>query len=218
MGVLAPGGIYIQNAATSAFDRYTIATQTVTPGAALACGPLSAASTLADGTAIGSRANGQIVKFDATTGACQTLFTAPEWIDALAVSPNGTIVGQSHAATAGARQIYRFSISGTVVSKVPLNGVAVLGGIAYSAEGKLYASAFAAPGDGRWYSLFADSGLVVLISGSNQLAASDVCIDSNGFAFGHSGSLVYAYNAATGGLLGSVDTMRDLSGSALACR
>lgn len=218
MGVLAPGGVYFQNAATGGFDRFDIATQTVAPGVTLACGTLSAASTLADGTAIGSRPSGQIVKFDATTGTCQTLFTAPEWIDALTVAPNGTIVGQSHATTAGARQIYRFSISGTVLSKVPLNGVAALGGIAYSTAGKLYASAFAAPGDGRWYSLFADSGLVVVISAANQLAASDVCIDSSGVAYGHAGGTIYAYDAATGAALGSVNTGRDLSGSAIDCR
>ena len=168
--------------------------------------------------AVGSKSDGTVVKFDPASGSCQPQFTAPEWLDGLAIAPNGTIVGLSQATMFGSKQIYQISVSGVVLSKVPLAGVSSLGGIAYAPNGKVYGAGIFATNDARWFELTPSTGSVSVVAGGNQLALSEVCIDSAGTAYGHSFGILYFYNASTGSLLRTLTLQRDLGLAAVVCR
>jgi hypothetical protein len=195
-----------------------LTTGVLTPQTSIECGGISAAAVGADGVAVGSKSDGTVVKFDPVSGRCQTQFTAPEWLDGLTIAPNGTIVGQSQATSFGAKQIYQFSASGAVLSKVALVGVSSLGGIAYAPNGKVYGAGIFATNDVRWFELTPSTGSVTVVAGSNQLALSEVCIDSAGTAYGHSFGVLYLYTASTGALLRTLTLQRDLGLAAVVCR
>ena len=182
------------------------------------CGGISAATVGADGVAIGTKSDGSVVRFDPTSGKCSNLFQAPEWIDAIAYAPNGTLVGQSQATTFGARQIYQFSMSGTVLSKVSLNGVSSLGGLAFAPNGRVYGAGIFATNDVRWYELSPASGAATVVAVNNRLALAEVCIDASGIAYGHSFGVLYKYQASTGQLLGTLTMQRDQGLGSIVCR
>ena len=152
------------------------------------------------------------------SGTCESYFAAPEWIDGISVAPDGTLVGQSQATTFGAKQIYRFSAIGAVISKVSLGGVGSLGGLSYAPIGRIYGAGIAGINDVRWFELNPTSGVATSIAAGNQLALSEVCVDGSGVAYGHSFGVLFRYTAATGALLGALTMQRDLGLGAIVCR
>ncbi len=78
-----------------------------------------------------------IDKIDLISGETATLFNAPENISALAVSPDNTIVGISSEQEFGKKNIYRFSNTGVVLSKVASANVNPTG-IDFDKDGNLY--------------------------------------------------------------------------------
>lgn len=96
----------------------------VLEGKANACTGFSVADTTPSGKvlAVGSRSPA-VVELDVISGACITLFIAPEEMLAIAVASDGTIVTISREKLFGASQLYRFSPQGVQLSKVAINGV-----------------------------------------------------------------------------------------------
>ncbi len=203
------GNVYIDG------NLVNLSTGVLTPQTPVMCGGISSAAVGADGVAIGSQVDGSIVKFDPVSGNCTKLFTAPEWIGVLAIAPDGTIVGQSQASLFGVNQIYRFSSSGVVLSKVALSGVSDFTGFSYAPNGHLYgASGFS------WFELNPITGNAVSQFSGTQLGLgiSQVCIDSAGTAYAQTVGVLSRYNAITGALLGSITLQRDLGLPAIICR
>lgn len=91
-----------------------------------------------DGYVIATGANDtSIDKIDLISGAAQTLFNAPEKLSAIAVAPDNTIVGISSDEEFGKKSIYRFSKTGTLLSKVASDDVNPAG-IDFDKDGYLY--------------------------------------------------------------------------------
>jgi hypothetical protein len=73
-----------------------------------------------------------MVQVDPVSGRCRTLFSIPEPFDAVTVLSDGSLIGQSSASLHGARQIYRLTSNGSILSKVPLSGANPFWGFQYS--------------------------------------------------------------------------------------
>lgn len=212
------GNVYIQDFPFGPFNLVNLATGALTSQVSVACGGISAATVGLDGVAVGTRSDGSVVKVDPVSGKCLAFFNAPEWLDSFAAAPDGSYVGQSQQTLFGAKQIYRFSATGTVLSKVALSGVGSLGGFSFAPNGQLYGAGIVAINDVRWFRLDSASGIAAAVAAGNQLALSQVCIDSAGIAYGHSFGILYRYSAVTGVLLSSLTLQRDLGLGAVVCR
>ena len=213
MPAVIAGNVYIQDFPSGPFNLVNLATGALTSQLSVACGGISAATVGLDGVALGTRSDGSVVQFDPVSGKCLAFFTAPEWIDSFAAAPDGTYLGQSQQTFFGAKQIYRFSATGAVLSKVALGGVGSLGGLSFAPNGQLYGVGFSG-----WFRLDPITASATLVSGVGQLQLSEVCIDSVGIAYGHSFGVLYRYNAVTGVLLSSLTLQRDLGLGAVVCR
>jgi hypothetical protein len=207
------GKVYIQEFPFGPFSQVNLISGELVAQTDVACGGLSSTTVGAGGVAYGSKSDKSIVQVDPVSGRCKIEFTAPEWIANLAIAPDGTFVGQSQASTFGARQIYRFSSSGDVLSVVPLSGVSSLGGFAYAPNGKLYG-----PGMFGWFELDPITGIAQPVGPSTQIPLSQICIDSAGLAYGHSFGVLYQYLATTGAPIGSLTLQRDLGLAPIICR
>lgn len=214
MPTVVQGKLYISNWPTSAaFSEVDLTTGILKNQADLSCPGIIAATVGPDGVAIGATTDSRVVKFDPVSGRCDTYFSAPELLDAIAVATDGTIVAQSNATFFGAKQIYRFNFAGGILGKVPLSGVTSVGGLAVGPNGSVYG-----PGFGGLYKLDTQFGSASYVGPTSQIPLSEVCINRNGNLFGHSFGVLYKYQYLTGGLTSQLTLQRDLGLGAIVCR
>jgi hypothetical protein len=216
---VSSGNLYVSEFPLGPFDLVNKQTGVLTAQSATSCGAISSSALGPDGRAIGTKSDGTFYRFDPVGGSCQYLFTAPEWLSQIAIASDGSIVGMSQATTFGARQIYRFSSSGTVLSKVALTGPTSMGGFAYAPDGNIYGDAINGINNVGWYFLNPLTGQLSLVASGNQLGLSQICIDSAGIAYGVSFGTLYKYTASTGVLIDKTVLQNSLSGlAAIVCR
>ncbi|MCK9215551.1 MAG: PKD domain-containing protein [Rhodoferax sp.] len=114
-----------------------------------ACQIFSAADLRPDGVVVAVSSLDSLVQTtDLLAGTCSTLFQMPEPMDAIAVAADGTVVTISSAKYFGAKQIYRFTAAGVLISKVAASGASGITGIGdftspgaidFAPNGSLYA-------------------------------------------------------------------------------
>lgn len=209
------GKLYVMKFPSEPFNLVDKNSGVFTPQASIQCGGIAGASVGPDGVAIGSLSDGRIVQFDPVSGQCKNVFTAPEWLTVIAVAPDGTIVGQSQEKSFGAHQLYRFTPTGTLISKVPVASGENFWGMAFGPDGKLYGSGILG-GFSTWAEINPATGQFTL-KGSGA-AISRVCIDSAGVAYGNDFGRLVRWNAATGAYIGSIDMQQDTSLGPFICR
>jgi hypothetical protein len=140
------------------------------------CGTPISADAAVDGRIIALNALA-VIQVDVSTGICRSLFATPEYMQAIAVAADGTIVTVSGNTTQGAFQAYRFSAAGSLIGQIalaPLSTQGVIEGIDFAADGSLYALS-----QGSVFSINAVSGAVKLVATAID-GAGDIDIDRNG--------------------------------------
>lgn len=159
-----------------------------------------AADTDLNGMVIAVSTTGKNVdEIDLMKGTARTLFNAPEELSALAVGPDGIIVGISKNSEFKKHQIYRFDNNGNVLSKVAINEYSAQG-IDFDNKGILYAVSIT-----ELKKLDPISGLSEVIFPNSQIAGmGDIDIDeSNNLRVINAGNLEI-YNLNTGFIVKSV--------------
>lgn len=142
-------------------------------------------------------------KIDLIAGTAETLFSAPEILAAIAVAPDGTIVGVSQEEEFGKKFIYRFSASGEQLSKTVSDDFNPAG-IDFDKDGALYGVDLM----GTWVidPVTGQSTSKYLLSPSGQ---NDIDIDADGnlriISFGN----LLIYSISTGAKLSETTLQHD---------
>ena len=224
---ISEGKVFIQDFVNPVFNEVNISTGSiipqgkVTPQTFVFCGPMRSASVRPDGVAIGILANSssKIVEFDPVSGKCNPLFTVTDTLTLIAVAPNGNLVSLGFGAFPNNRtQIYTFTPTGSLISKVPLSGVTIFGdgpnfyGLGFGVDGFLYGRDLFTT-----YGLSPTTGVFGGTAGGNIGVASSFCVDKAGVAYAESFGFLYRYNLKMGVLLGKIPLERSLNGPII-CR
>ncbi len=115
-------GSYAQERAGLPFHALN-ATSGASTAQPAACVSFNAADLRPDGVVLASAAASTVLRqVDVQTGICKTAFSIAEPMVALAVASDGVVHLISDASTAGARQLYRYSASGTLLGKRAISG------------------------------------------------------------------------------------------------
>lgn len=142
-------------------------------------------------------------EIDLIAGTARTLFYAPEALLALAVAPDGIIVGVSQEAEFSKRFIYRFTAMGEVLSKVVSENVNPAG-IDFDNDGNLLAVDLF----GTWR-LDAETGQAVILHHLTPSGQSDIDIDGDGQLRIISHGTLSIYNYKSGHLIKEVILQHD---------
>lgn len=181
-----------------------------------ACQGYSAADLQPSGRVLAVSINSTTVQeIDVVSGTCRDLFAVETPMTAIAVAVDGTIVTVSQATSFGARQIYRYSPTGTQLSKSAASGVSGQvgvgnltspGALAFAPDGSLYATAI-----GTVWQLNPITGVGTLRAVGLQTTG-DIDIDSSGnmrtIAFG----TLYIYSTSNWSQISSKILERDIFG------
>lgn len=183
---------------------------------ATACQGYSAADLQPSGRVLAVSINSTVVQeIDVVGGTCRDLFTVETPMTAIAVAADGTIVTVSQATSFGARQIYRYSPTGTQLSKVAASGISGQvgvgnltnpGALAFAPNGSLYATAI-----GTVWQLNPTTGVGVLRAVGLQTTG-DIDIDSSGNLRTISFGTLYIYSTSNWAQISSKVLARDIFG------
>lgn len=178
------------------------------------CTGYSAADIRPDGQVL-AISDTTVVNIDVINGVCRDLFITPEPMTAIAVAADGTIVMISRDTFFGARQIYNYSSTGSLLGQVSASGTSgsvgignftTPGAIDFAPDGSLYATQL-----GSVWLLNPITGVGILkASGLNTVG--DIDIDSSGNLRTISFGTLYTYNTANWQQLTAKVLQRDIFG------
>jgi len=181
-----------------------------------ACQGYNAADFQPSGRVLAVSTNSTTVQeIDVVAGSCRDLFTVETPMTAIAVAADGTIITVSQATSFGARQIYRYSPTGTQLSKVAASGISGQVGVgnltspsalAFALGGSLYATAL-----GTVWQLNPTTGVGVLRAVGLQTTG-DIDIDSSGYLRTISFGTLYVYSTTNWAQISSKVLERDIFG------
>lgn len=205
------GMVYIQNGFGDEFYEVNLTTGELGLQSPVKCS-FSLAAVDSEGYVVGASYGGHIFDIDPVSGECVYRFSGPEQLSAMAIAPNGDIIGTSFESTFNIYKIYTLGQKGDIINQAAIPRRVT--GLDYGPDGNLYANMFG------MLKLDPSTGIGTVANWNSDisLAIADICIAGDGAAYAHSLGILYKYNSTTGELLNRLTLEKKLGLGTIICR